>query len=458
MSFNPGSSFTAETAIATILPTGETTFFDANGIPLAAGTVTFYIPGTTTPKDTWQNSAQTILNSNPVTLDSAGRAIIYGSGSYRQVVKDSLGNLIWDQETAEPNAGAVSFGGTSSGTVNAQTLSAAQFSGVDGQIISFVAGLSNTGAMTISVGGSSPISVLKNGPSGPVPLVAGDVVAGNSYFIQYSTALAAFQLLLSVAPTNPVGDFLRGYLWGNTLSNNAVDAVNDIDISVGAAASDGTTPALMTLSSTLTKRADAGWTVGSGNGWLDTGSIADGTYFAYIIQRSDTGVVDSLLSLSSTSPTMPASYDRKRRIGIIIRQGGTILAFIQNGDDFRLKLRTQAITAAVISATPSTITMNAGSVPNGISVQVTLAATLSGLANVAIANLIAVDETNVAPSSGGSDLGVAASGSTNTQAHGRVTVRINTSRQIKAIAFTVPATTALNAQCLGWTDDRGRSS
>jgi hypothetical protein len=323
--------------MATILPTGETQFLDANGDPLAGGTVTFYIPGTTTPKDTWQNSGQSILNSNPVTLDAGGRAIIYGSGAYRQVVKDSLGNLIWDTETSEPNAGSVSFGGTSAGTANAQTLSAGQFSFGDGQIISFIAGLSNTGAMTISIGGSSPIPILKNGASGPVSLVAGDIVAGNSYFIQYSLSLASFSLLLSVAPAIPSGAFLKGYLYGLTLANDTGgDPANNIIFSAGSSGSDGTTAVLMTSAAPLTKKLNAAWVSGSGNGMLDTGSVADGTYHCFQIQRSDTGNVDFLASLSPTTPTMPTNYDRKRRIGSIIRVSGTILPFVQIGNVFRL--------------------------------------------------------------------------------------------------------------------------
>lgn len=91
---------------ATLLQNGEQTFFDDNGIPLALGEVYFYIPNTSTPKDTWQDAGGSTLNTNPVTLDAAGRAIIYGEGSYRQVVKDVDGNLIWDQLTASTALGA----------------------------------------------------------------------------------------------------------------------------------------------------------------------------------------------------------------------------------------------------------------------------------------------------------------------------------------------------------------
>jgi len=98
---------------ASILPQGKTQFLDNNGKPLTSGTVDFYIPSTTTRKTTWQNSAETVANSNPVVLDAGGRAIIYGDGSYRQVVKDRLGNVIWDQVTSSTGSG--SGGSTATG-------------------------------------------------------------------------------------------------------------------------------------------------------------------------------------------------------------------------------------------------------------------------------------------------------------------------------------------------------
>lgn len=187
--------------MATILPEAMTQFTDALGVPLAGGSVTFYAPNTTTLKSTYQNSTQTILNSNPVILDSAGRAIIFGSGAYRQIVKDVLGNTIWDQTTMEAVVGQASFGGTSTGSANAQIVSAGTFSGTDGSVINFTAGFTNTGSLTIQVGPSgAPIAVLKNGPSGPVNLVSGDIAAGNIYSISYSVSLGTFQLLQSIPP------------------------------------------------------------------------------------------------------------------------------------------------------------------------------------------------------------------------------------------------------------------
>src|SRR4051812_21778981 len=111
-----GSLVTANAA--TLLPNGKQTFIDQNGAPLAGGTVTFYIPGTTTLKTTWQDSAQTIANTNPITLGIDGTAIIYGSGCYRQIVKGSTGNTIWDQPTCDISSTSLIWGGHSSGTAN----------------------------------------------------------------------------------------------------------------------------------------------------------------------------------------------------------------------------------------------------------------------------------------------------------------------------------------------------
>lgn len=122
--------------------------------------------------------------------------------------------------------------------------------------------------------------------------------------------------------------FPRGHRYGLNISNNVTDASNDIDIATGECV-DSTGAYKLVLGSALTKRLDASWAVGTGNGGLDTGSIANTTYHVFLIKRSDTGVVDALFSTSATAPTMPASYDSFRRIGSIIRSAGAILGFIK---------------------------------------------------------------------------------------------------------------------------------
>jgi hypothetical protein len=86
------------------------------------------------------------------------------------------------------------------------------------------------------------------------------------------------------------------------------------------------------LASTINKRLDAAWAVGSAAGGLDTGARASNQfYYLWVIRRSDTGVVDGLFSLSATSPTMPANYDAKQRIGWVRTDGSSnIREFFQS--------------------------------------------------------------------------------------------------------------------------------
>lgn len=190
---------------ATLLPNGKQTFVDANGVPLAGGTVAFYIPNTLTPKTTWQDPGQTTPNANPLTLDSAGRAIIYGSGTYRQIVRDQFNNLIWDQLTADTASPGIAVGGTSTGTGNAQVVTATTFTATNGQIVTYIAGFTNTGAVTLNAG-TGPIPVDKDTSFGPVPLTGGEIVAGNSVTVVYDSIGGIFHMV----STPPTGDNAPG--------------------------------------------------------------------------------------------------------------------------------------------------------------------------------------------------------------------------------------------------------
>jgi microcystin-dependent protein len=180
---------------ATLLPPGQQVFIDVNGKPLAGGTVQFLVPNTTTAKQTWKDAAQTILNTNPVRLDAAGRATIYGAGAYRQIVKDAAGNLIWDQLTADTSSAQISWGGTSTGTPNAQIISATNFTNADGQIVAFIAGFTNTGQLTVAPNGAGSIAIVKDTLTGPVNLTGLEVSAGATVLMIYDAARGAFHLV-----------------------------------------------------------------------------------------------------------------------------------------------------------------------------------------------------------------------------------------------------------------------
>lgn len=189
---------------AALLPNGQQQFVDGNGNPYASGTVTFYsnYPTCSVLKNTWSNSGQTVLNTNPVVLDSAGRATIFGSGSYCQVLKDSSGNTIWTKETSDPSGTSnLGWGGTSGGTANAQTVTVSGFSSTNGQTFYFVAGYTNTSSMTISVNGGAALSVLKDTPTGSQFLTGGEVVAGNVTGVTYVSSTGTLHLITNTTTT-----------------------------------------------------------------------------------------------------------------------------------------------------------------------------------------------------------------------------------------------------------------
>lgn len=65
-------------------------YLDANGDPLSGGKLNFYETGTTTRKNTYTTSAESVANANPVILDAAGRqGDIWFTGVAKVVLTDS---------------------------------------------------------------------------------------------------------------------------------------------------------------------------------------------------------------------------------------------------------------------------------------------------------------------------------------------------------------------------------
>lgn len=74
-------------------------YSDGNGIPLPGSKLSFFEPGTTTPKDTFSDSGLTTANTNPVIADADGRIPdIFLSGTYKAVLKNSSDVTIWTRD------------------------------------------------------------------------------------------------------------------------------------------------------------------------------------------------------------------------------------------------------------------------------------------------------------------------------------------------------------------------
>ncbi len=69
------------------------------GLPYSGGKVYTYAGGTSTAKATYSDYGLTVLNANPVILDSNGEATIFLSpGEYKVILKDSADALIWTMD------------------------------------------------------------------------------------------------------------------------------------------------------------------------------------------------------------------------------------------------------------------------------------------------------------------------------------------------------------------------
>ena len=262
--------------------------------------------------------------------------------------------------------------------------------------------------------------------------------------------------ITNVAPDNvTAGGAPRGYIDGLTLSNNAIDALNDIDISAGIAR-DGGDAANMVLSATLTKQLDASWAVGTSTGGLDGTESVVGIpdintwYHVWLIRRGDTGVVDALFSESATAPVMPASYDQKRRIGAVLTDGvANVAGFTQFGDEFFWDSRVTDFNGTAGSTAAALLTLT---VPTGLGVVAHFTTTIGGTIAGWALLVTSPDQTDVAPTASKATLYVRAGYA------GSATMRIKTDISGQVRRRSDNAGQELYFVTQGWIDPRGRNA
>lgn len=210
---------------------------------------------------------------------------------------------------------------------------------------------------------------------------------------------------------------------------------------------------LMTLASAYTKTTSA-WAVGTANGSLDTGAIANSTwYHVWLIKRVDTGVVDVLVSLSVSAPTMPTNYTLKRRIGSMKTDGSAQwVKFAQFADHFIWAVPVKDLDTGA-SVGSGNYTQALTGVPTGVNVVSRLRGLLANTTVGALINVYSMSETAALPNAtrGNFVAAIQISG----QSIAFVTdVMTDTSATIRYSVDQASSDIALDVY--GWIDTRGR--
>jgi len=246
----------------------------------------------------------------------------------------------------------------------------------------------------------------------------------------------------------------RGHLSGMGLSN-ATDTDHDITVAEGEVR-DNANSTNITLDSAMTKRIDATWSSGSGNGGLASGvSLGNNTwYHVHAIIVSDSVDIGFDTSVTAANLVANNSASAFRRIGAVLTDGsGNILNFQQFGDEFIFNSQINNLSNGSPGTSRLTQTV---STPLGVETR----AILGILAVIASSNaavrftITNPGVTDVAASSNNLNNGGENSSNNNgTWAAGTHIVRTDTSSQV---AYRQDASAAVYINTNGYYDDRGK--
>lgn len=342
-------------------------FFDDNGNPLSGGKVFSFVSGTSTPKATYTSSTGLVANANPVILDSAGRANIWLTGSYRIQLKTAADVQIYQVDGvtdfgtggATPTTSLVGSASeayflTASGAVNTMTgttgISLIAYN--DNLEIALRPNNDNTGATTLNIDGLGAKSIRTlNGAL----LVGGEFKSGLIHLLRYNQNAGYFVLLTSAkiaaAATTDVGmSRVRG-LRGTqvTLSTAKFIASNGVVLRSDSLA----TTVFQPNSSEITVNiGTAGPAVNgrdqaaafSSNSWLNIFFIWGSGQALATIASADTGSLTGQIN----PPTLPANYTHYAYICSVAMSGANLQTFTVKGGTvfFRSSLLTTSVAAS----------------------------------------------------------------------------------------------------------------
>lgn len=256
----------------------------------------------------------------------------------------------------------------------------------------------NTGAATLAVDGLSATAITKRGD---VALAAGDIIANHVCELVYDSTLAHFILLNPVRPAhdNVIVGSSQGLAIANSGGATFTITADEVILRDSAARS----YRAATVSETVTP-------ANAGAGGLDTGVLAAGWYFVWLIYNPTTATVDGMISASSTAPTLPSGYTYQAMLGAVyvVSTGPTVLktqqqlgrrAYINRVNLFAGKAAAAGDTYALLAGADLTAfqamvptiaktVLGVMGAPNGAAAHMAIAGTSSGLGAVAFATTV----------------------------------------------------------------------
>lgn len=227
-----------------------------------------------------------------------------------------FGNQLIQSDTQTTALGLLGFQ-TADDVISAGTI---DLDAADGDIVD-VTGTTTITAITLAEGSKKTVRftgalTLTNGASLVLPGESDIITAAGDYavFVGYAGGVVRCSNYSRINIYSTFSNKGQNFLRKQITISNGTDTDHDIDFTAGNFIfSDGTGQAYS--SSTITKQFDSAWAEGTSQGGLDTGSLANNTwYYLYAIYNPTTGNVDFIGSTDPSSPTLPTGYTKYRRL------------------------------------------------------------------------------------------------------------------------------------------------
>lgn len=295
--------------MATEIITSFLRLTDENGLPLSGGLVYVYDVGTTTPKTVYSNAGLSVSAANPIVCDAYGLHDMHyvATGSYKIVVKTSAAVTVYTRDNIDGRvpvgAGALAIANGGTGATDAAAALSAlggvdqdTFTELSTQVASIAGSLASTEGTQIATGTTAQRDAT---PSE-------GLIRDNTTLGQLEGYILSNWRQISVAP--PVAGGFKNL----SIANNSSTPTTKIDLSADAVTVETTNEVAFRVTS-LSVTID---TAGTGANGMDAGALGNSAWYAvWAIYNPTTDTAAGLVSSSASSPTMPAGYTAKARLG-----------------------------------------------------------------------------------------------------------------------------------------------